>query len=99
MWQIVTGVAMVVGPTADRAPTYTVAEPLDADGRCSVHDPTAGETYHVVDCADRRVREKLARRSVGDSVRLELSPADPDGLDWIVTRIRPGGPVTSGVRG
>lgn len=78
------------------AETYTVTEPLDADGTCRVHDRRADTTYRIVDVADGVTAAKLARRSIGDTVRLDLAPADPDGLDWIATRLRPGAPTTSG---
>lgn len=77
--------------------TYAIAEPLDDDGGCTVLDPVSDTSYHVVDCADSILEEKLARRTVGEAVRMSLSPADPDGLDWVVTRIAPGSPVTPGV--
>lgn len=75
---------------------FTVAEPVDDDGSCTLHEPATGTSYHVVDYADSILREKLATRTVGERVRVNLAPADPDALDWIVTRIRPGAPTTPG---
>lgn len=81
--------------TAHESPTtYTVAEPVDEDGACTLHERARGTSYHVVDYADEILREKLATRGVGEAVRVDLAPADPDGLDWIVRRVQPGAPTT-----
>ena len=76
--------------------TYVIEEPVADDGSLTVRETGSDEAFHVVDYADSIVREKLAARPVGSTVRLELAPADPDGLDWIVTRIKPGAPLGLG---
>jgi hypothetical protein len=73
--------------------TYVIEEPIEGDGSLTVRETTTDTVYHVVDYADSIVQEKLAARPVGSTVRLELAPADPDGLDWVVTRIKPGAPL------
>lgn len=83
--------------TVHRPPTTdTVVEPVDEDGARILHERASGTAYHVVDYADAVLREKLAARDVGETVRLDLVPADPDGLDWIATRPCPGAPATPG---
>lgn len=98
MYDIVPHHTMATARPHEPAATYTIAEPIEDDGSCTLHEPTTGTSYRVVDYADRIVREKLNERPAGTAVRLDLSPADPDGLDWIVTRIVPGSPVVGGAR-
>jgi len=73
--------------------TYVIEDPVEGDGSLTVRKTSTDTVYHVVDYADSIVREKLAARPVGSAVRLELAPADPDGLDWVVTRLKPGAPL------
>lgn len=80
----------------DRPPAYTVVEPLDEDGTCTLHERVGDADFHVVDYADEVLRERVAARGVGEAIRVDLAPADPDGLDWIVTRVHPGGAATPG---
>ena len=87
---------MATTTTTQAVTEYTVVEPIDDDGSCTVHERPSGTTYHVVDYADSIVREKLATKGVGEHVRLDLAPADPDGLDWIATRVRPGVSTAAG---
>jgi hypothetical protein len=72
---------------------YVIEEPVETDGSLTVRDPTTDTVYHVVDYADPLLEEKLSNRPAGSGVRLELSLADPEGLDWVVTRLLPGGPL------
>jgi len=73
--------------------TYVIEEPVEDDGALTVRETTTETAYHVVDYTDEMIREKLAARPVGSTVRLELAPADPEGLDWVVTRLKPGAPL------
>jgi len=77
--------------------SFVIADPVAADGTLTVRETTTQTVYHVVDYADSMVREKLAARPVGTTVRLELAPADPEGLDWVVTRVKPGAPLAPGL--
>jgi len=90
---------MATTTTAQTLTDYTVVEPVDEAGTCTIHERPSGTAYHVVDYADSIVREKLSTKSVGEHVRLDLAPADPDGLDWIATRVRPGVSTTVGPSG
>ena len=71
--------------------TFAVAESVEDDGSLTVVETVTDAEYHVVDYADPMLREKLADRDPGSVVRLDLAPVDPDGLDWMVTRVLPGG--------
>jgi len=73
--------------------TYVIDEPVANDGALTVRETATDTVYHVVDYADEMVKEKLATRPAGSTVRLELAPADPEGLDWVVTRLKPGAPL------
>lgn len=73
--------------------TFRIAEPVDEDGDLTVIETVTDTTFHVVDYADPLRQEKLAARDAGSVVRLDLAPADPSGLDWLVTRVLPGTPA------
>lgn len=94
MREIVPQANMATTTAREPPTTCTVVEPVDADGTCTLHQRTRGTSYHVVDYADELLRKKLASSDVGDAVRVDLAPADPDGLDWIVTRVHPGAATT-----
>lgn len=79
--------------SASSGETYVIEEPVEDDGALTVREMTTATAYHVVDYTDVMIREKLAARPVGSAVRLELAPADPEGLDWVVTRLKPGAPL------
>ncbi|MCU4800507.1 hypothetical protein OB920_09010 [Halobacteria archaeon HArc-gm2] len=73
--------------------TFRVADPVDDDGDLTVIETVTDTAFHVVDYADPLLRDKLAARDVGSTVRLDLAPVDPAGLDWMVTRVLPGSPA------
>ncbi|PSP94664.1 hypothetical protein BRC91_05390 [Halobacteriales archaeon QS_4_62_28] len=84
---------MSIAKAPNRGSAYVIEEPVATDGSLTVRDPATDTVYHVVDFADPLLEEKLANRPAGRSVRLELTPADPEGLDWVVTRLLPGAPL------
>lgn len=73
--------------------TFTVADPVDDDGALTVIETVTDTAFHVVDYADPLLRDRLAARDAGSTVRLDLAPVDPAGLDWMVTRVLPGSPA------
>ena len=94
MQEFVADVHMATTTAAKPPNDFTLVTPVDDDGTCTLQERHTGTAFHVVDYADPIVREKLAARSVGAAVRVDLAPADPDGLDWIATRLRPGSPAS-----
>ncbi|ACV47359.1 MULTISPECIES: hypothetical protein [Halomicrobium] len=76
--------------------TFVIESAVRDDGSVTVREAGTTTTHHVVDYADSLVREKLAARPVGTTVRLALAPADPTGQEWIATRIKPGAPLGLG---
>lgn len=49
------------------------------------------KNYHEADCFG------VPKLVVAFGSALELAPADPEGLDWMVTRFKPGAPLTLGL--
>jgi len=87
---------MAIAADAESGRAFIVANPVDDDGSLTLVECGTDETYHVVDYADERLRDRVAERCAGSTLRLDLAPADPYGLDWKVTRVRPGAPVVPG---
>ncbi|MBO4248032.1 hypothetical protein IL252_09415 [Halomicrobium sp. IBSBa] len=82
--------------SGDSGKTFVIENAVGDDGSVTVRETGTTTTHHVVDYADALVREKLAARPVGTTVRLALAPADSAGEEWIATRIKPGAPLGLG---
>lgn len=66
---------------------YEVTKTMTSHGGMTVMDPATYSTYHLVGYDGDGLEEKLASRSVGDSVKLELETAGVRGNVWRASRV------------
>jgi hypothetical protein len=76
--------------------SYTVAGEMNDHGALTVRARETHATYHLVDYADERLRDQLARLPVGSTVRLHLTRAGGRSNVWCVERALPGARVPTG---
>jgi hypothetical protein len=62
--------------------TYTVVGEMNAHGALTLRTHETNATYHVVEYAHERLRERLETLSAGTPVKMELTRAGSRGNGW-----------------
>jgi hypothetical protein len=78
---------------------FTVVGEMNDHGALTVRSSETHATYHLVDYADERVRDRLSALSAGTTVRLRLARTGGRSNVWRVERALPGAQAAVGETG
>ena len=83
---------------SENPPSFIVTDPMNGHGAITVQGSEGHATYHIVDYADAKTRDRLSSLTEGSKVRMEVERAGVRANVWKATKLVAGAADGSPIR-